>query len=129
MVRKMATVLVIVAGFLLMTGCSSQVAMTRPAAEPMQLHYDINYVDNSAVSVDLMVIAPETVSRTRIAHDMDETVNRVVRDLPKSKLLNQQDSFRSALSNTFAAVSSHARSVRLVVLGVSPSAPTTVAMR
>ena len=129
MVRKTLTALVVVAGFLLMTGCSSQVAITRPAAEPMQLHYDINYVDNTAVSVDLMVFAPETISRAKIAHDLDETVNQVVRDLPKSKLLNQQDSFRSALSNTFASVSRHAKSVRLVVLGVVPSGPTTVAMR
>ncbi len=127
--RKTAIALVIMAGFLLMAGCSTQIATTRPAAEPMRLHYDINYVDNTAVSVELLVIAPEAVSRTSIARDLDETVNRVARDLPKSKLLGRQDVFRTALNSTFAEVSRQADRVRLVVLGVTPSAPATVAMR
>jgi uncharacterized protein YceK len=129
MVRKMVITFAIVAGFLLLTGCSTQVAMTRPDSEPMRLHYDINYVDNTAVSVDLMVIAPETVSRVKIARELDETVNLVVRDLPKSELLGQQDTFLTTLSNTFAKVSRHAENICLVVLGVNSSAPVTVAMR
>lgn len=106
-------------GMLLSVGCSMQAPVRSTAAsEPLHLSYDINYVDNTTVEVDLLVLSNGEVRQNKLAKDVDSAIQQVAMTLPKSQILSRQDRFRVALNASFAQVSPHAEQVRLVVMGV-----------
>jgi len=113
----------------LVIGCASQQALTvQPDPEPFRLQYDINYTDQSSVTLDLMVIPMVAVVPSRVMKDVDRAVDEVAREIPRSELLARQDIFRDELNTAFREISRHSSEVQLLVMGVAPS-QVTVAMK
>jgi len=114
------------------TGCAgtSQVAQRDSAAEPLQLSYDIQYVDHSAIGVELMVMSPELPIRQGvIERGLDDAMRQVARNLPKSSILAQQAGFRDALNSSFQAVTGGTVQASLFVMKVYEAETAQVSMK
>lgn len=116
--KRKSVLAIALMGILLSVGCSMQAPLRSSASEPLHLSYDINYVDNTTVEIDVLVLANGELRGTRLARDVDSAIQQVARTLPKSQILQRQDRFRSVLNSTFAEVSPLAERVKLVVMGV-----------
>jgi|GEM_PF-3191176 len=105
--------------FVVMTmtiGCSCKTSLLNEAG-PLQSTYDIQYEDDTAVSIELMLLSPKLSSKANaIQNDLDEAVNDVARKLPKSVILSRQDQLRLELDKSFKEVSNE--EAHLVVMGV-----------
>lgn len=105
----------------LVTGCAgtSRIAQREAAGDPLQLSYDIQYVDNTAISVELMVLSPDLPYRQGvIERSLDRAMGDVARDLPKSHILARQIDFRNALQASFRKATGKHVQASLFVMNV-----------
>ncbi|MCB2213546.1 hypothetical protein KQI52_15640 [bacterium] len=102
-------------------GCASvQTVVTEEAATPLQVQYDIQYVDNTTVGINLMVISPDLPrAQKQIEEDLFDVVMAVANDIPKDAILAQQSEFRSSLNNAFRASSDFGENSQVLVLGMT----------
>ncbi|MCB2199424.1 hypothetical protein KQI63_08470 [bacterium] len=105
MMRK-ATILILSALLMALSmGCAGtlQQASTDEAG-PLELHYDIQYVDNTAIGIEVLVMSPELPFKIEsFERGMDRAFEQVAYRLPKSTILERQADFRDVLAATFKA--------------------------
>ena len=114
------------------TGCAGtrQVAQRASAPEPLQLSYAIQYVDQSSIGVELMVMSPELpLHQGTIERGLDHAMSQVARDLPKSSILAQQAGFRDALSTSFRDATEGKVQASLFVMKVYEAETAQVSMK
>ena len=135
MKRTQLMVVMVALVMALTVGCAGTHTMSSPQVqtEPLQLRYDIQYVDNTAIGVEVMVMSPELPWKSvQIQHSMDRAFDRVARQIPKSAILGQQGEFQSVLKATFKDETGHDTEASLFVLNVVESdwdEPTTMSMK
>lgn len=100
------------------TGC----AVTVPQVEdplPLVVQYDIQYVDNTKIGIDLMLLsADETLTTASVEEDVYRSVQNVADALPQSAILQRQSEFRQAVADEFRRTSPYADKVQIVVVEV-----------
>ncbi len=101
-------------------GCASVQPVVTEEATPLQVQYDIQYVDNTMVGINLMVISPDLPrAQKQIEEDLFEVVMAVANDIPKDAILTQQSEFRSSLNNAFRASSDFGETSQVLVIGMT----------
>ncbi len=119
MARKTLRRTLALALLVLLTGCSTQQVLVEKNSGPLHLRYDIQYVDSTALGVEVLVLTShEMAAAHRLASDMDRAFNEVAYTMPKSEILMHQDIFRDRLTDAFALHSEYAQSTRLLVVDV-----------
>ena len=102
--KRTSAMLMISALIMLMSiGCAGTQPMTSVDSDtPLELHYDIQYVDNTAVGVEVLVVSSELPYKmVEIERGMDRAFEKVAYRIPKSAILERQAEFRDVLTATF----------------------------
>ncbi len=121
MKKFMSLAMVAVIALAYTAGCSAPQMLTRSEA-PLKVDYQIRYSDSTALEVMLLMITPNiSTVNEKTLHRLDEAVEQVSRELPKSSILERQDEFRDRLQLTFAEKAPEVGPVRLVIVGFNES--------
>lgn len=105
MMRKTAILILSALLMALSMGCAGTLPQTSTeAAGPLELHYDIQYVDNTAIGIEVLVMSPDLPFKMdTFERGMDRAFEQVAYRIPKSAILERQADFRDLLTATFKA--------------------------
>ena len=105
MMRKATILLVSALLMALSMGCAGTLpSPSMDEAAPLELHYDIQYIDNTAIGIEVLVMSPELPFKIEsFERGMDRAFEQVAYRIPKSAILERQADFRDALTATFKA--------------------------